>query len=132
MAENNAEKWDLESRFLTGKNAVDKSKAVICSKVKVVESKFAKENEIKLDRLVDLKMEDGSVKTLRLNKASQKALHNAGVKPSETFGVEVEINVMNILVRGEMAKSIVAVPTGKKFDKVVAGGEELRVEGLDF
>lgn len=132
MSNNNSEKWDLNGGFLTGKNAIDKSIAVICSKVRTVESKFAKENEIKIDRLVDLKVEDGSIKTLRLNKASQKALHNAGIKPSDVFGVEVVINVMSVLVRGELAKSIVINPTGKKVESVKIDGEEIKAEDLNF
>ena len=37
-------RWDLGSRFLSGKNAVDKAKAVICSNIKLEQSKFTYDN----------------------------------------------------------------------------------------
>jgi len=126
-------RWDLGSRFLSGKNAVDKAKAVICSNIKLEQSKFTYDNgDTKMDRLVDLKLEDGSIKTLRLNKASQKEFYKAGIAPKDVFGAEVIINVMSILVRGEPGKSVVTIPTGKKFDKVDVDGEEIGLGNLDF
>ena len=133
MSKIDESKWDLGSKFLSGKNAVDKSKAIICSNIRLEKSKFTYDdgNE-KMDRLVDLKLDDGSIKVLRLNKASQKAFHNAGIAPNDVFGVEVLINVMQILVRGEPGKSIVINPTGNKVSKVEAGGEEIKPEDLNF
>ena len=104
--------WDLGSSFLTSKNAVQGQTAIICSEVRKVDSKFNKDkagDPIK-DLMIDLQFESGEIKTVRLNKASQKNFKNAGIGVDNCNGVKVMINVMSVLVRGEMAKSIVLEP----------------------
>lgn len=104
--------WALGGGFLTSKNAKHGEKVVICSEVREVDSKFNKDKNGRptTDLLVDIQREDGQVNTLRLNKASQKALRNAGISRDNCLDVKCEVLLLNVLVRGELAQSIVLQP----------------------
>ena len=101
--------WDVSnSLFLNSKNAVHGQIATIESAVREVPSRFNKDakGNPKKDLVVDLKMDDGTIKTLRLNLASQKNFQAAGIEPKDVIGIKVKINVIPVLVRGELAKSV--------------------------
>ena len=105
-------KWDTGSAFLTGKTAKHGEKVTVSSNVRLVASKFNKDAEgnPKMDKMVDLKMSDGTIKVFRLNLASQKNFEKAKISPKECSGTDCTVHVVSVLVRGELAKSVVLNP----------------------
>ena len=106
--------WNLSgaSKFLNSKNAKQGEVVEIVSEARQVPSKFNKDKDGNplMDMVVDVKMEDGSEKEFKLNRASRKNLADAGYQPNGLEGVKAKIGIFNILVRGEQAKSVVLSP----------------------